>query len=260
MKDAIVSRLTQYDWNFIFDGNKNTLRVEDKQTHKGLTISLPGIIAKWERQKEKAVEEVVYYIEEAILAMTSSKPLQGKENQIFPVIRSTSFPVETHDGIKLLFDDHTAETRIYYAVDLGNTYRLIDEKVINDEGWNVEQIKEIARFNVRSLDNPMKLDKVADNKIYFINTNDGYDASRILNERLLQNFYKEVEGEMLVAVPHQDVLILADIINETGYDVMAHMTMKFFVNGKVPITALSFAYQNGELEPIFILGRNYRKH
>ena len=30
---------------------------------------------------------------------------------------------------------------------------------------------------------------------------------------------------MLVGVPHQDVLILADIRNKTGYDVMAHLTM-----------------------------------
>ena len=29
------------------------------------------------------------------------------------------------------------------------------------------------------------------------------------------------------AVPHQDVLIIADIRNKTGYDVMAHLTMEF---------------------------------
>ena len=34
---------------------------------------------------------------------------------------------------------------------------------------------------------------------------------------------------MLVGVPHQDVLILADIRNKTGYDVMAHLTMEFFL-------------------------------
>ena len=61
---------------------------------------------------------------------------------------------------------------------------------------------------------------------------------------------------MLVGVPHQDVLILADIRNKTGYDVMAHLTMEFFTKGLVPITSLSFGYDNGHLEPIFILGKN----
>jgi len=64
---------------------------------------------------------------------------------------------------------------------------------------------------------------------------------------------------MAIAVPHQDVLILADIQNETGYDILAQMTMSFFASGRVPITALSFLYENGELEPIFILGKNRSK-
>ncbi len=32
---------------------------------------------------------------------------------------------------------------------------------------------------------------------------------------------------MLLAVPHQDVLIIADIENEIGYDVLAQLTMSF---------------------------------
>jgi uncharacterized protein YtpQ (UPF0354 family) len=34
------------------------------------------------------------------------------------------------------------------------------------------------------------------------------------------------------------------------------MAMSFFANGHVPITALSFLYEDGELEPIFIMGKN----
>ncbi len=63
---------------------------------------------------------------------------------------------------------------------------------------------------------------------------------------------------MAVAVPHQDVLIIADIRNKTGYDILAQMTMSFFTKGLVPITALSFIYEDGKLEPIFILGKNQR--
>jgi uncharacterized protein YtpQ (UPF0354 family) len=37
---------------------------------------------------------------------------------------------------------------------------------------------------------------------------------------------------------------------------LAQMAMSFFANGRVPITALSFLYEDGELEPIFILGKN----
>ena len=40
---------------------------------------------------------------------------------------------------------------------------------------------------------------------------------------------------------------------------MAHLTMEFFTKGLVPITSLSFGYDNGHLEPIFILGKNNKQ-
>lgn len=259
MCEEIKKRLARDDWTFQFDRKKDTLRIEDKETKKGVTISLPGVIAKWHEQKEEAVDEIVYYVEQALNTMHEKHTLSGKEKDIYPVIRSTSFPTETKEGIPLLYDEHTAETRIYYALDLGNTYRLIDKKMMEQEQWNEERIKEIARFNVRSLDVHVKEDKVAGNTFYFVNTNDGYDASRILNEPFLAKMKKKITGTMALAVPHQDVLIIADLQNEVGYDVLAQMTMSFFASGRVPITALSFLYEDGELEPIFILGKNYRK-
>jgi uncharacterized protein YtpQ (UPF0354 family) len=259
MKEQLEKRLSRPQWKILYNKEKDTLRVEHMETGKGVTVSLPGIIAKWEEQKEAAIDEVVYYIEQSLQVMNETHSLTGKEKQIFPVIRSTSFPTESKDGNKLIYDDHTAETRIYYAVDLGTTYRLIDESILKKENWTHTQIKEAALFNVRSLDTPVKEDKVAGNIFYFINTNDGYDASRILNQSLLKQFSKKIKGTMALAVPHQDVLIIVDIQNETGYDILAQLTMSFFANGRVPITALSFLYEDGELEPIFILGKN-RKH
>lgn len=142
---------------------------------------------------------------------------------------------------------------------MGNTYRLIDEKLMEKEKWTKTAIKEMALFNVRSLPTSVKTDSVAENIFYFINSNDGYDASRILNDAFLKEMDEQMEGTMTVAVPHQDVLIIGDIRNETGYDILAQMTMSFFASGRVPITALSFLYENGELEPVFILGKNKKR-
>jgi uncharacterized protein YtpQ (UPF0354 family) len=259
MRKLLEERLTSSGWSFLFDREKDTLRVEHQKTKKGVTISLPGLIAKWEEKKEAALDEMVYYIKEALRVMNDEQQVTGKEKRIYPVIRSTSFPDKSNEDVPLIYDEHTAETRIYYALDLGNTYRLLDEKLIRKENLDLTAVREMAKFNLRSLPISHKKDTVADNDFYFVNQNDGYDASRILNEAFLQDFASRVSGTMAVAVPHQDVLILADIQNETGYDILAQMTMSFFASGRVPITALSFLYENGELEPIFILGKNRSK-
>ncbi|WP_075982627.1 DUF1444 domain-containing protein [Bacillus massilinigeriensis] len=259
MKVELEARLKSEYRSINYDRKKDQIRIENKQTGKGITISIPGIISKWQEQKERAIDEVVYYVEQGLQAMDREIELTGHEKNIFPVIRSTSFPKEAEEGVPFLFDEHTAETRVYYAIDQGKTYRLIDERMMEGEGWDPKKIREIAAFNVRSLSTNKKKDIVAGNTFYFLNTNDGYDASRILNDSFLKEMHQQITGTMAVAVPHQDVLIIADIQNETGYDVLAQMTMSFFANGHVPITALSFLYENGELEPIFILGKNKKR-
>jgi uncharacterized protein YtpQ (UPF0354 family) len=255
MRDILQKRLQRAEWHIRFNREKDTLRVEHIETKKGITVSLPGVIAKWQQKKEDAVDEVVYYVEEALQAMH----MQGtswKEDKVFPVIRSTSFPLQNEQGVEFVVEDHTAETRIYYVLDMGKTYRLLDKSFLHEVGITEIQVKEIAAFNVRSLPVKEKRDEVAGNVYYFLRANDGYDASRILDESLLEGYRAKVEGDMVVAVPHQDVLIVADIRNDIGYDIIAQMTMQFFSNGLVPITSLSFLYEDKELEPIFVLGKN----
>lgn len=256
LKRMLDEQLNRDDWRTSFNRDKDTYRVEWRDTQQGITVTLPNVIAKYEQKGKLAIDDLVYHITEALLLMNESPTLEGKEKAIFPVIRSTSFPTETKSGIPLLFTEHTAETRIYYALDSGKTYQLIDQTLLESEGWTLERLKEVASFNLRSLDVKPKQEQVAGNDFYFISTNDGYDASRILNEAFLEEMLFNAKGELAVAVPHQDVLILVDVQNDTGYDILAQMAMKFFAEGRVPITSLSFIYEDKKLEPIFILAKN----
>lgn len=250
-------KLADPNFNWQFDKKTDRIRLDHAVLNKGMDISLPEILAKYEVKKEQAIDEVVYTISQTFSAMEmEAKGLIQSNHSIFPVIRSTSFPKKSNDGELFITSDHTAETRIYYALDLGNTYRLIDQKVLNELNLSESVVKETARFQVRKLAIKLKEDHVAGNVFYFLNVNDGYDASRILNESFLKEMEAKIEGDMTLSVPHQDVLIIGDIRNDVGYDVLAQMTMHFFTVGTVPVTSLSFLYENGELEPIFIMAKN----
>lgn len=257
IRDYLKDGLKDEAVTFQFDRKEETLRIERNDNQKGLTLKLAPVAAKYKEKKEKILEEVLYYIRETIHAFGDANPFDGKPI-IMPVVRATSFQKE-QNGIPFLITEHTAETNIYYAVDLGNTYRLIDEEVLEKLNLSESHVKEQALFNLNGLSNPYKTDTVSGNTYYFFNSNDGYDASRLLNKQLLKSFRDKITGEMLVAVPHGDVLIIADIQNEIGYDVLAQMTMQFFANGLVPITSLSFQYEDGTLTPVFILGKNNAK-
>lgn len=255
--EQLKLRLGTEKFDFNFDKEKDILRLNHRSLERGMDISLPEIISKYQTKKEKAIDEVVYTIEQTFEAMQKEQSEGFHDlSLVYPVIRSTSFPVKSNEGHAFITTDHTAETRIFYALDLGTTYRLIDKSMLAKLNVSANQIREAARFSVRKLSTKTKTDEVAGNIFYFLNENDGYDASRILNESFLKEMESKIEGDMTLSVPHQDVLIIGDIRNEVGYDVLAQMTMHFFTVGAVPITSLSFVYDNGELEPIFILAKN----
>ncbi|MEG0258890.1 MAG: DUF1444 domain-containing protein [Lysinibacillus sp.] len=253
----LKQRLAHQSFEWQFDKKQDKLRLDHKGLGKGMELSLSSIIAKYNEKQEAAIGEIVYTIEETFTAMEAEKQ-EGftASTAICPVIRATSFPQSSKEGHAFVSTEHTAETRIFYALDLGKTYRFIDVTMLEALQMTADQIREVARFSVKKLPTTMKQDEVAGNIFYFINANDGYDASRILNDSFLNEMAAKVDGDMTVSVPHQDVLIVGDIRNETGYDVLAQMTMHFFTVGTVPITSLSFIYEDGELEPIFIMAKN----
>src|SRR5699024_2380521 len=95
------------------------------ESKQGVTITLPNVVAKYNERGEKAVDDLVEHITESLKIMNQTYELKGMEKHIFPVIRSTSFPTKTNAGAHLVYKEHTAETRIFYALDLGKSYRLI---------------------------------------------------------------------------------------------------------------------------------------
>ncbi|MHA6260387.1 DUF1444 family protein [Sporosarcina sp. CAU 1771] len=255
--EILKKRLPTEHFQWDFDRTTEKVRLEHKMLKRGMDISLPEIISRYKQKKEAAIDEIVYTIDETFKAM-EREHVEGFKGMrtIYPVIRSTSFPKETSLGKRFIMKEHTAETRIYYALDLGTTYRLIDEGMLEEIGLTETELTEAALFRVRSLPTAMKKDEVDGNLYYFVNNNDGYDASRILNSSFLKEMEAKIEGHMTVSVPHQDVLIIGDIRNDTGYDVLAQMTMHFFTTGLVPVTSMSFIYEDGKLEPIFIMAKN----
>jgi len=259
MKRIIEERLSDLDIRTSFNRDNNTMRIELRETREGINIRIPNVITKYNQHGDQAIDELELYLRKSLEMMKETQSLIGKEKSIYPVIRATSFPKKTKAGKQLITKDHTAETRIFYALDLGKSYQLIDRLMMEEANLTEQQLDEMAMFNLRSLPYEYKTDTVRENDFHFIATQDGFDASRILNESFIEMMFEKSEGNFAIATPHQDVLIMADIRNDVGYDILAQMTMQFFSEGRIPITSLPFIYDGEKLEPIFILAQRGRK-
>ncbi|CAM3258681.1 DUF1444 family protein [Sporolactobacillus spathodeae] len=255
LQKQLTECLSQSGRQVTFDRTENKIRVKEVTSSHEVTLVLPELLKKYANNGEQALEACVRTVDQAFAAMRQKAAIGGNENSIFPVIRPASFPEQLPDGRRLLVAPHTAETKIFYALDLGGSYRLLDELSVQSEGFRMDTIKELALDNLEKLPTESKKDVVRNNVFHFINYSDGYDASRILNRKLLRKMRDQAKGDLACAIPHQDVLIFADLVNPEGYDILAQMMLKFYAAADNPITLLPFLCHPDELEPLFIMAK-----
>ncbi|MBF0713971.1 DUF1444 family protein [Gemella sp. GH3] len=205
-------------------------------------------------KSDKLVYDFVYHIVNNLKAQSKFDNLDiSKEvflKNCYPILRAPSF--EKNSSEKLVSSEHTNETKIFYSLDLGNNYRILSEKILNNFNITKEELVNNATKNLKKLPLKYNTDSVAGNTFYFLNAKDGYDGARLLDDSILKYFYKKIGSEYYIGLPHQDTLIIADIKNKKGLEILQKMMVHFFTEGLVPITTITFKYDNKNLESLFI--------
>ncbi|PWZ78168.1 DUF1444 domain-containing protein, partial [Staphylococcus pseudintermedius] len=64
MRDLIKSRLTHLEVDYQFNRDEESLRIYRQDNHKGITVKLSPVVAKYNKGQEKIVDEIIYYVEE----------------------------------------------------------------------------------------------------------------------------------------------------------------------------------------------------
>lgn len=224
---------------------------EDQEWTKQLSLEPFFVRVNKEPNQEQAIiQSTMRQIVVAIEGISVRRQIRGQEHAIYPVLRHRSFSKSDRAKTAIL-RPHTAETVLLYALDYGSGYTLIEQQMAAEGGWSLEQLHTYAMDNLRKL--PLKqvrTQQVGPHFIHFISPTDGYAASRVLLTEVLEQYDQQKRGRFLgVAIPHQDVCILADLADESGGQLLARLTYDFASKGPVPITPIPFLYENSELVP-----------
>lgn len=228
----------------------------------GMTVTLAPLFAKIERHesdKEKWVAEFTEKVVSTVHEAAQKHSLAGREDSLYPVLRHPSF-LSSEKNKTFVWREHTAESIILYALDLETSYTLISQDMLTEAGMTEEKLAERALANLRRLESTPKQDRLGDNLFYFFSADDSYSASRVLNTDLLSWMRQKVNGKMGVALPHQDVLIVADLADAKGAYMLAQLAVDFSMRASVPISPLPFMYENGELEPYMVMRNPKSRH
>ncbi|MFT9847377.1 DUF1444 family protein [Aneurinibacillus sp. REN35] len=248
------------------EGNKSDLeqiRILHSQLGEGdMAVKLTPLFAKveqYESDKEKWLAEFTEKVVRTIREAAQKHRLVGQEHRLYPVLRHPSF-TSAEKNKALVWRAHTAESIVLYALDLEASYTLISKEMLAEANMTEAALHEKALDNLRRLESTPKQDKVGDNIFYFFNAEDSYSASRVLNEDLLLWMRQKVSGKMGVALPHQDVLIVADLADAKGAYMLAQLTVDFSMRASVPISPIPFMYEDGGLEPYMVMKNPKSRH
>lgn len=185
--------------------------------------------------------------------------LTGEETNIYPVLRHPSFLRRAK--VTYVHREHTPETVIVYALDLEQSYILITEEMLTKEGWSRDRLHDLAMANLEKLDTSAHEDRVGENLFYFFSYDDSYSASRVLHPTLLKMMAQKCKGQMGIALPHQDVLVMADLADAKGASVLSQIATDFSMRGNLPITPMPFMYEkDGTLEPYMVMRHTPSRH
>ena len=98
--EELKKRLPKENFDWQFDRQADKLRIVHHTLHKGMDISLPEILSKYEQKKDRAIDEVVYTIQETFRAME-----QEQEKGFAGEIQSILSSVRLHSQQKVLRDN-----------------------------------------------------------------------------------------------------------------------------------------------------------
>ena len=253
----MLSRELPSGWECMMEGEGLVLCHKEGERDIRKHIPLEALYARVEQypeQRKEALFTVVQRILASVHGYMADRQLKGRESAIYPVLRHHSFIRHAGEESTYVSQPHTSETVIVYALDQQHGYTVIEMSMLEEAGWNAEQLHTYAMDNLRMLETPVRTQQVGEHFIHFINPADGYAASRILLDDLLHQYEAGKRGQMLgVAIPHQDVLILGDLADDQGAQLLARLTYDFASKGPVPITPIPFLYENGELVSYLVI-------
>lgn len=197
-------------------------------------------------------------LEEMVKEYGSTIIIKEHMDKVYPVLRHPSFIKEK--GTNPIYRNHSPETIIVYGVELPFGYMVITEGQGKEEGITEEELYEKAIQNLSALEVSYKVDRLGENLFCFFSYKDSFSASRILNPELLPQMKKEIKGKMGVAIPHQDVLIIADLKDGKGASALAQIAFDFAMQGDTPISPLPFMVEGDTLEPYIALRDTKSRH
>jgi uncharacterized protein YtpQ (UPF0354 family) len=191
-------------------GDELILRVRDND----VTVSLRRLYDAYVKDPDQ-LDAIVQTI---VSAATHDIPARDRSDfaslreRIFPMLKPINLLafVRERNLPMLVYRPFLADLIITYVVDEARSVAYINEQHLDRWGVGEREIHELALRNLRRRTDehaPYTMIGEGDQRLFIFNSNDGYDATRLLLTDILATWAQQVSGHLVIGIPNRDFLI-----------------------------------------------------
>ena len=177
-----------------------------------------------------------------------ANPGKPDRMRIVPVIKDREWLDEVRQSIKtsgkaqdVLFEEFNKELVVVYAEDSEKRMRFL----LSTDDIGVER-KELRKLAVDNLARILpKIEMQGDDVFAMLTAGGDYEASLLLFDDIWNGGQIKVEGDIVVAVPAKNVLLVTGSQNRKGLAALRTLAAKFVSENRYRITDALFVYRNG---------------
>lgn len=175
--------------------------------------------------------------------------------RIVPVIKDRPWLEETRQALvnrgakevpEHLYEDFSPDLIILYAEDSAKNIRYLRPKDLELAMIERSELRTLACANLKRL--LPKIERHGTNGLYVITAGGDYEASLLLLDSIWSGSQMDVQGDVVVAIPTRDVLLVTGSQNQQGIEKMKQMVKEASTGGSYRLTERLFIYRDGKFD------------
>lgn len=175
--------------------------------------------------------------------------------RIVPIIKDREWLEETRQAVldrgmdkapEHVWQDFSPDLIILYAEDLPTNIRYLTPDNLTELQLDILDLRELACENLRRI--IPKIEYQGGEGLFMITAGGDYEASLLLSDKIWTSGQLHVEGEIVVAIPTRDLLLVTGSECPEGLEKIRMLAKQAYDGGSYRLTPKLFVYRDGKFE------------
>jgi len=173
-------------------------------------------------------------------------------DHIIPIVKDRPWLDEMTESLRIrgntnqfeeVHEDLNPELIILYAEDSPKAIRYLTPDNLIKNGLDRSELRSLASKNLMNLIPPIQ--RHGTNGFYALDAGGNYEASLLVVDSVWTDLQKDVRGDVVVAIPTRDILMVTGSNDQDGLGRMKKMVDEAYAQGSYRLTDKLFVYREG---------------